>query len=45
MRKPYEKPSLRTAGDLAAVTRGASVDFAYDGQLFHRNGGGGGGGS
>lgn len=44
MRKPYEKPSLQTAGDLATLTRGAAFDLAFDGQFFHRRSGGGGGG-
>ena len=43
MRKPYEKPALRPAGDLAAVTRGATLAIAYDGLIFHRGSTGGGG--
>jgi hypothetical protein len=42
MRKSYEKPALRVAGDLARVTRGASFAWDFDGVIFHRAGGGGG---
>ncbi len=36
MRKAYEKPALRAAGDLAEITRGAQWAWSWDGVIFHR---------